>query len=274
MGQYFKRLAHRTGLLNTASHTRQTGPAAVHRDVMEISQETTIPVDATEYASGGNTVRAPTDAASIRAEAIGERHSADNAGLKQAAASTASMHPPVPPRIETPVADLFTNNAKENQDIELSSQESKQLNPDPLFSAERGLLENLISTPSGQQFSETTGSKGPEISGKEKANEANVPLSVSEISALVLGYDERISSSTNASGLSYRTPSPMPEKIPVESSRQNIEIRIGSVTMEVHQKQSAVVMSTSQTRHAGAASSRSNVSSSGFRPNRYYLRGL
>lgn len=290
MGQYFKRLAHRTGLLETAAHTRQTVPAAVHRDVMEISQEISAPVHTTEYGSTDNKVRAPTNATPIQAEASGMRHTA------------------VPPRIESPVPDLFTNNTQEKQDIELTNLESKQLdparnataippisdqavenvfnskgdmfnaadqlsdsplfageNPEPVLTAQHGFLENLISSPSGQQFSESTGSKDPEILAKDKVSEANAPLSISEISTLVSGHDERAMSSTNASGLSYIAPSPVPDKISVGSSRQNIEIRIGSVTMEVHQK---------QPKHPPAARSRPNVKSSGFRPNRYYLRGL
>lgn len=262
MGQYFKRMAHRTGLFEKTAHTRQAVPAAVHSDVMEISQEITSPVPATEYGSADNKVRTPTNAAPIQAEALGERH---------AAASTVPMHTKVPPHIKTPMPDLFTNITKENQDIELSNQEPKQLNPTRTettktpVSAQRGLLENLISPTYAQKFSEPTGSKGPGIFGKEKVNEAKSPLSISEISTLVSAHDELITPSTNASGLPYGTSSPMPEKIPVETRKQNIEIRIGSVTMEVHQK---------QPKHPAVAQSRSNGTPPGFRPGRYYLRGL
>ena len=73
---------------------------------------------------------------------------------------------------------------------------------------------------------------------------------------------------------SYKPPLAMPEKRPGGAEHQNIEISIGSISMEIYQKQPAVTMITPQPKSTGGTSTSSTGQSSGFRPSRYYLRGI
>jgi hypothetical protein len=320
MGRYFKRLAHRSGMLEAGSPARQTAVAS-NRDVVEINQQAVAPVHASEQASRHNMGAAPTKAVSIRADAIGVTHSVDHANPEPATTFPIPPSMPTPSKIEESLQNSTTNNSLERQSVRSADpvpeqpvtdqviERTEYSNSDDLNAAGQlpnssyildaaigsdlskgdGLGDTTTSFSSGSLLSDPSGRGNPGDSSSGAINELNTSimsqasnqnasttdyLSIRGASLEEPGLSGLAMSASDVQGMSYTSSLPMPDRAPLVASKQNIEVRIGSVTMEVHQKQPTLVMNPQQPRQTGGAQSSSQDLSSGFRPSRYYLRGL
>lgn len=331
MGRYFKRLAHRTGMLDAGSPARQTAVAS-HRDVVEINQQAVAPVHASEQVSRHNMGAAPTKAGSIRTDAIGVTHSVDHTNPEPATTFPIPPSKPTPSKIEQSLQHSTTNNSLERQGVRGADPVLEQPGPDyaetkqqavtdqiverteyrnsddlnaagPLpnssyildaaigsdLSTGNGLGDTTASFSSGSLLSDPSGRGNPGDSSSGAINDLNTSimsqasnqnasttdyLSIRGASIAETGLSGLVMSASDVQGMSYTSSLSMPDRAPLVASKQNVEVRIGSVTMEVHQKQPTLVMNPQQSRQTGGTPSSSQDLSSGFRPSRHYLRGL
>lgn len=332
MGQYFKRLAHRTGMLETRSLTRQTTPVAALNEVVEISQQVAVPAHTPEHAPRDrqNMGRVPTKTGGIQGDAVGQRHPGDHTDPEQTAISTVLPYSQSPPHIDQPVQYSFKNNVEEKQSSRYTDHEPERpgskytesvqqasddqvvehvliSNSDDLSTTGQVLDKPFISDfatdlSTGSGLGDRSTLLRPELLLSEperqknfgapregKINELNTSivsqavqqdasttesLSIPSISAVLPVHNDRVMPAGNVPDLTYSLPLSIPDKAPAVTSNQNIEIRIGSITMEVHQQQPAKLTSILRTKATDGGRSRSSAPSSGFRPSRYYFRGL
>jgi hypothetical protein len=331
MGRYFKRLAHRSGMLEAGSPARQTAVAS-HRDVVEINQQAVAPVHASEQVPRHNIGAAPTKAGSIRPDAIGVTHSVDHTNPEPATTFPIPPSKPTSPKIGESLNNSTTNDLLERQSVRGADPVPEQPGPDyaktlqqhgagqvvegteysnsddlsaagqlpnssyildaPIgldLSTGNGLGDTTTSFSPDSLLSDPSGRGNPGDSSSGAINDLNTSimsqasnqnasttdyLSIRGASIEEPGLSGLAMSASDVQGLSYTSSLSMPDRAPLVASKQNIEVRIGSVTMEVHQKQPTLVMNPQQPRQTGGAQSSSQDLSSGFRPSRYYLRGL
>lgn len=166
---------------------------------------------------------------------------------------------------------------------------TSHINTDSVPSTDIGPIQHTLPTQQGSLSNESSRAEHSDTAKKWQARDAATPggaqgvsqtvsatdiMSIRSLATVMSDHDDRTASADFVRGMSYISPSSKSHKLSSQTSHQNIDIHIGSITMEVHQKQPAVATITSRPKSTDGASVRPTGQSTGFRPSRYYLRGV
>ncbi len=304
MSRYISRLAQRSSILGKASSGRQSVTTPASGGIVEAHQQSE--AQTTTMASSSTDTASAREKGGSSSVIISKPEYLATPAIPSQAGNVKSVSPPnSSTRIEKQSVKRFVQESERpNQGgtdkvrqsvpepfnehtraVKNGAQDIKPPRMDSPNASSAGLTQDLISwgqekllvesspgLPAQNTVAEATSlpTSGPVLS-------ASWARAVSEptVSMLKSYHDDHRVLADAYPGISDAPMASIPRTAPRGNKRQDIEIHIGSLSMEVYEKHSAIASSLLQSEaKTDSNKPRSAESSSGFRPSRYYLRGV